>query len=111
MNVMKIQKPIAFNELPIIDYHHPELIGMNANELKKFIQSKALPAWVDGLSALIYIGERSNCFSEEKIVVLYEEKNERWPEGFQTKYFFMREPGTLYWGHHDEKMHVEHRSL
>jgi hypothetical protein len=94
-------------DIPIFDMAE---IDVSTDELNKIIKSKALSVFVDDLPAHIFIRQRKGFMSNEKVVIIFEEKNERWPDGFQTKYYMINTPGVLEWGHNGEKMSIVRRT-
>lgn len=78
---------------------------MDANQYDK---SLGLSVLVDGMPALIFVGvSNDGIYSRDKLVVLFENKHPKWEYCFQTKYYIMKEPGKLEWGHSGEVMEVE----
>lgn len=104
MNENKLFREV---DIPIVDI---DLLEMGTSEFNEVLRSKALSVYVDDLPAFIFIRQSKGFMSNEKVVIIFEEKNERWPHGFQTKYFFINTPGVLEWGHDGEKMIIVKRT-
>lgn len=82
---------VEFAEIPVI--------GVDDDELK-------LSVLVDGKPAKIFIGRRG--FASDKIVIDFDEPHPRFGTSFETKYFYMDEPGLLCWGFDGRAFRLEH---
>ena len=75
---------------------------------QNYDKSQGLSVFVDGKPAVIFIGVSNDGFySRDKLVILFENKHPKWEYCFQTKYYMIKEPGKLDWGHEGEAMKVE----
>lgn len=68
---------------------------------------KKLPVMIDGIPGTCWIQERD--FACEKIVVTFDRPHPVHGDGIYTKYFYLKEPGNLHWGHDDVVMEIYHR--
>ncbi|MFC5191893.1 hypothetical protein ACFPIK_08945 [Algoriphagus aquatilis] len=88
-------KRITLEEIPVISIDNQE----------DFL-SKALDIKADGKEAKIFISDKGE-WSDEKIVIVWKEKNKKYGESFTTKYFTMDEPGVLKYGHEGDQIILE----
>lgn len=103
---MNKTKLVSKEDLPVLEI---DLFDQTHSDFNQIIKSSALSVFVDDYPAHIFIRVRSGFMSNEKVVIIFEEIHERWPEGFQTKYFMINTPGILVWGHNNEKMILRNR--
>jgi len=94
------------DEIPIVEI---DLLDPSKKDTNQLVKSLGLSVYVDDLPAYIFIRKSTGFMSNEKVVIIFENYNERWPEGFQTKYYIINTPGLLEWGHKGEKMSVSKR--
>ena len=71
------------------------------------ILSKALDVLANGEQAKIFISIDPSGWSDEKIVIIWKVKNEKFGESFYTKYFGMGEPGILEYGYEGGTILIE----
>lgn len=81
---------VNISEIPIIPFPEP------ANYFELALRVKA-----NGEDALIFISGREHIpfNGDDKIFIVWDEPNKDFGKSFVTKYFDMKEPGILQWGH------------
>ena len=71
------------------------------------ILSKALDVLANGEQAKIFISIDPSGWSDEKIVIIWKVKNNKFGESFITKYFGMGEAGILEYGYEGGTILIE----
>lgn len=102
-----------------------EIPAININGLSKTVEElndhisfysmgkeKGLPILADGIKAYIFLCKVDDYtdYSSEKIVIVFIDKHPKWKELFSTKYFMIKKPGKLDWGHDGGTFQIEHRN-
>ena len=68
----------------------------------------ALAIKANGKDAKIFISRWDEQFyDDEKIVIVWNKRNREFGKSFTTKYFLIKEPGILEFGHDDGKIYIE----
>lgn len=89
-------RKLNFNQIPKI-----------SSEDQDDNHSKALNVLANGEQAKIFISTDPSEWSDEKIVIIWKVKNEKFGESFYTKYFGMGEPGILEYGNEGGTILIE----
>jgi hypothetical protein len=79
-------------------------------EVQENVLDRALSVLVDGEKAKIFISQRDHVAfnGDDKIVIVWDKPNEIHGKDFTTKYFFMKEPSILRWGHENDFFTIFH---
>lgn len=93
-------RPISEEEIPV--HSTKDLDNIPEHEL-------GIPCTADGYSARVFVRGEGGWGTSEKIVIIFTEQHPIWKEGyFLTKYYFLREPGKLEWGHGEKPITLLH---
>lgn len=88
---------------------HLEDIPLIPIEKQDNVLETALDVFANGEKAKIFISQRDHIAfnGDDKIVIVWDKPNKEFGESFTTKYFIMKEPGILHWGHEGGKITIE----
>ena len=94
-----IMKKVNIEDIPLIPI-----------EVQENVLDRALSVLVDGEKAKIFISQRDRVAfnGDDKIVIVWDKPNEIHGKDFTTKYFFMKEPSILRWGHENDFFTIIH---
>ena len=89
---------ITFEQIPSISV-----------EIQDAVLDLALPVMANGQPARVFLSKREHLefHGDDMIVIVWDLPNEEYGESFTTKYFMMKEPGVLTWGHDNGEIILE----
>jgi hypothetical protein len=87
-NTKKLKSPIKIKDLPILrnDFTSEQAL------------KNSFEGYAENQKAKIFISKPGDYYSEEKIVIIWDEPHPTYGESFTTKYYYMKEDGILEWG-------------